>query len=222
MNIRREINESVDKQKLFMLSMAYLCSDKDLLWQNKIYGWKCNINTNDNVVKDRLKFLEIQNSEDLKQKIDWFLNTGFRKDFNEKMYFLKGFSSKARKDHINSLSEDDEQYKKLFIVEYYMNKLPLSTITAYDYSWCCYLYFAGNALGYISDNETWRLVKEVSQNIQKAYSGWEYYVTSYAAGAQFHALDTEFNFIKKNSKFFERYFLSPKSPANRIEWEIEL
>lgn len=58
--------------------------------------------------------------------------------------------------------------------------------------------------------------------IQKSYSGWEDYVTAYAAGAQFHVLDTEFNFIKRNSKFFEKYFLFYDSPVNRIEWDIEL
>lgn len=222
MNVRDEIDETMDQQKFFMLSMAYLCSDEDLIMQYRFFGWKCNINKSDNGVKNRLDLLGISDAGSLKNKINWFLLAGFRKEFNQKACFLRSLSKEEKKECIQSLPKNGKQYKKLFIANYYIDKLSQEGIAAYDYSWCCYLYFAGNALGYISDYELWGLVREAVQSIQKAYSGWEDYVTAYAAGAQFHALDTEFNFIKKNSKFFERYFLSQESPANSIEWGIEL
>lgn len=222
MNIWNGIDENVDKKKIFMLSIAYLCSDKDLMIQYRFSRWKWDKSTYYNAIKERLKFLKIQNPEDLKSRANWFLNTGFRKDFNQMIYFLKGLLPKDRKDYIDSLSKNDERYKKLFIADYYMNRLPLSTVTAYDYAWYCCLYFAGNEFGYIKDCDLWEIVRKAVVHIQRSYSDWEEYVTAYLAGAQFHTLDTEFNFIKNNSKFFERYFLDPKSPVNKIEWNIEL
>lgn len=215
--------KKLDDQKLFMMSLFILPADGDLIRQYKLYRWSTLfISKNDNRVKNRLLIWKIKNAGDLQNTIDWFIDTGVRKDFSRTKEFLKAFSLERRKTYINSLSKNDMNSSRYKIADYYIDRLPASTVLAYDYSWCCYLYYVGMAYKYIKEDYGWYAIRKISKIIQSSYTGWEDYITGYIAGEQFLNFDASFSFLKRNSIFFDRMFLDSKSPANTIDWNIKL
>ncbi|MBM6616603.1 DUF1266 domain-containing protein [Bacillus suaedaesalsae] len=173
-------------------------------------------------LRKELSKLGIVDYTSFKYRLNWLKDDGWRSDYQKMSSFLATLSETDRKKYIESFSKEHEDYPRLFIVHYYMNKVPVEGIIAFDYAWHIYLCRAGWVLGYLSNEEAWKLMLDAAHRLQTVYSSWNEFVTAFVCGSQFREADTSFSFVKKNANLINKLFASSTSPMVQIDWNLDL
>ncbi|TVY02062.1 DUF1266 domain-containing protein [Cohnella terricola] len=159
---------------------------------------------------------EIDDSEKLKEKLDWFFQTGHRKEFRDSSMLLSGLSISERTAFIQSLPDGDPRTAKLIVSNHYFTRLPGEGIAAYDHSWCVYACCAGYELGYLTEEDKWRMVAVCVREARIAYSSWKDYAIGYAAGADFTESSSSLEYVNKNQDYLIKLLIAPDSPLRHI------
>lgn len=173
-------------------------------------------------LRNELSNLGIVDYPSFKYRLNWLRDEGWRIEYNKMYSFLSTLSETDRRTYIEFFPKEHEDYPRLFIVHYYMNKLPKEGITAFDYAWHIYLCRAGRVLGYLSNEEAWKLMLEAAKHLQTHYLSWNEFVTAFVCGSQFRENDLSFSFVKKKESHINKLFSSPSSPMVQIDWKIDL
>ncbi|MDF2606242.1 MAG: hypothetical protein K0S34_432 [Bacillales bacterium] len=210
--------------QLYMRALTSICMDDSLAYFFTLhdFGRIREGVFNKEKTFNKLKKLKINNSRELKNKLDWIIKTGWREEFQKISYLLTSLSELDRNNYINSLDSEDDYSLKVRIVNYYLNKLPVNGTLAYDYAWYIYLCRAGLARGFLTRKEAWSYMLNAAKVVQQSYPDWNEYITAYVCGHQLMMYDETFSFIHKNQKFITKLFASEYSPIRRINWNIDL
>lgn len=172
-------------------------------------------------LKKALQKWDIINPKELKNKINWFLEVGMRKEFNQLRYQLTPLSEKARRKLIEDL-EGKPEYAKLYVVNYSLHILNDSNIAAFDYAWCIYLCRIGKRLGYLSKNEAENYMVQAALLSQQAYSNWQEYFNACHIGNHFINEDANFTNSDKYFHLAITEFFTQGSPLLEIDWNNDL
>ena len=211
--------------KFYMRALAAVCLKGNLAYYYTLYaqGGVREGFLGRRMTANRLKEKwGITNAQTLKHNLGWLLEGGSRQEFNEICYLLSALSESDRVAYIDSFPKEHDQHAKLFIANYYMRRLPVDGIAAFDYAWYIYLCQVGRTLRYLSEKEARQRMIQVAQRIQQSYSGWNEYIAAYVAGSQFIAKDTSFSFVKMNHSYITKLFTAENSPFRKVDWDIDL
>lgn len=167
-------------------------------------------------LQSALELWEIENSAALKAELQWLFETGVRKEFEDCQMLLSGLGDTERSGYLKSLPSGEAHTGKLHVATYYLSRLPVKGIAAFDYSWCVYLCCAGYRLGYLSEEDQWRIVAMCVRHARIAYSSWKDYTIGFAAGADFHQASSSLDHVKKYKDFFVKLLTAPESPLGQV------
>ncbi|XOS94621.1 DUF1266 domain-containing protein [Brevibacillus laterosporus] len=78
----------------------------------------------------------------------------------------------------------------------------------------------GAFVGYLSDDEALKLVKQVAIVAQQQYSSWQEFGTSFLIGRQFWWAQTTSESTEKMARFVRNLILHPNSLWNRLDWNL--
>lgn len=220
---RMKLKKSKEIQ-LYLQALSSLCMSSNLAYYYTMYsfGWTGDSIFVSKALRTTLSMWDINSSDSLKFKLNWLLNDGWRKKYSHMYSFWSTLSDSERGEYIQSLSKEEDQYAKLYIVDYYMKKLPVDGIAAFDYGWYIFLCRAGNSVGYLTKKEAKMFMLGAAKRIQKSYSSWHEYVTAFVCGTQFKASDITFAFPRAKEAHITKLFASKNSPMNKIDWNIDL
>lgn len=165
----------------------------------------------------------IENAQDLKQQINWFLNEGVHQEFEEYRNRLSVLSETARTHYIES-SKEDPDYGKLYQANSGLHTLPPAGVLAHDLAWSIYLCRIGRRLGYLTKEEAWDLMIHAAKLAQQSYSGWSDYLNAFLIGRQFYASDINFSSSRSSNtvSYITSLLYSRKSPLLKLEWNHKL
>jgi hypothetical protein len=161
----------------------------------------------------------IQNSQELKQQIHWFINKGVREEFNQYLHQMSALSASGRKHYMETLTKSHPDYAKLLITYKNIHTLPPAGIIAFDLAWAIYLCRVGRTLHYLTKQEAWEWMFRAAQIAQKSYSSWEEYFSSFFTGSQFHPSTSNLDNIATYTAALCYY---PRSPIMKLEWNSKL
>jgi len=159
---------------------------------------------------------EIKDTRMLREKLDWFFRSGHREEFRESSLLLSGLSISERAAYLQSLPDEESRKAKLIVSDRYLTRLPAEGIAAYDHSWCVYACCAGYELGYLTEEDKWRMVAVSVRNARKCYSSWADYAIGYAAGADFAKPSSSFEYVNKNKDYLIKLLTAPDSPLRHV------
>ncbi|XOK58549.1 DUF1266 domain-containing protein [Paenibacillus elgii] len=167
-------------------------------------------------LQSALELWEIEDSAALKAELQWLFETGVRKEFEACQMLLSGLADTERSGYLQSLPTGEVHTGRLHVVAYYLSRLPVKGIAAFDYSWCVYLCCAGYHRGYLSEEDQWRIVAMCVRHARIAYASWKDYIIGFAAGADFHQASPSLDHAKKYKDFFVKLLTAPESPLRQV------
>ena len=209
---------------LYIRSLSAVCLKGHLAYYftlNKYGGIRESIFARKMLSNRLRKDWQIENEQVLKSKLSWLLNEGRRQEFNETRYHLLALSELDRNDYLKTLPQKSKDTSKIRIVNTFMRTLPTGGIAAFDFAQYIYLCRVGNTLRYLTNQEAQKRMINVARLIQQSYSGWNEYVTAYAAGSQFAAADTS-SYVRNNNAFIIKLFAAEDSPLRKVDWHMDL
>ncbi|WP_282935555.1 DUF1266 domain-containing protein [Paenibacillus sp. RC67] len=166
--------------------------------------------------KTRLRnALELWGSDDqhsIRPTLQWLFDTGLRKEFQDYRMLLSGLTERERSRYLQELPEKERRTNRMRVANYYLTRLPMEGIAAFDHSWCVYLCCAGYHLGYLTEDDQWRIAAMSLSDARKSYSTWNEYLISYAAGADFFDASPSLDYVKNYNGFLIKLLTGAESP----------
>ncbi|WP_028548584.1 DUF1266 domain-containing protein [Paenibacillus sp. UNC451MF] len=167
-------------------------------------------------LRNALELWRIDDPRSLRATLQWLFDTGIRKEFEDYRMLLSGLTESERNPYLQSLPEGERRTRRLLVANYYLMRLPAEGIAAFDHSWCVYLCCAGYHLGYLTEEDKWRIVAMSLQNARESYTNWKEYLISYAAGADFFDATPSLDYVKNYNGFLIKLLTGAESPLTGL------
>lgn len=158
---------------------------------------------------------DITDRKSFYSNLEWLYKEGHRSEFNEIAQGLK-----------SGVSENDLAWKygdkKVLVVKEYYKELGSKSILGWDYARYVFLCRCVYSVGYISEDEAWKLIMPVAKNMQKTFDSWDDLAKNYMIGREFwdyHQAKSEENDL---TWAFTRLSADPQSPWNVYSWDMDL
>lgn len=173
-----------------------------------------------NIEKTKRSLVEswgINNREDALRKIKWLKESGHRKHYNYKVFFVSRASEEKYNSLLNKL--DKKEAKELKFVKEHYKKIGDKGLIAWDYCrlvhivGCCY------KIGYLEYDEVVKEIMEAARIIQNSFSSWEEMSENYAWGRYLWGGKDCYEEV---NIYREWLLLNKKSPWTKIDWELSL
>jgi hypothetical protein len=165
----------------------------------------------------------IQNAQDLKNQIYWFLNEGVRQEFDKYRHHLSALSEATRTEYLASLSEEHPDYAKLYLANQGIHTLPPAGIMAFDLAWCIYLCRIGRLFHDLTKEEAWNLMMYAAKLAQQSYGNWNEYMNAFLLGRRFEESKITISSRTRDARsYIVTLFSEPKSPLLKLEWNHPL
>ncbi|PAE88593.1 DUF1266 domain-containing protein [Shouchella clausii] len=213
------------RQALYFRCLSAACIESDFLNHYfTVYDFT--------YVRDRLigkKFLqkvlekwEVSSAAELKQRIQWLMDVGTRREFDYYLDQLTPLSEEARTRFVQSLTKDDPDYPKFFIANRGIHTLTEAGVAAVDWAWSIYLCRVGRRLGWLSKTEANEIMLKAAQQSQQAYLNWNEYFTAFHLGSYFNADDIEHDqYAKHGLSIIFTLLIQGNSPLLKLDWKNE-
>ena len=198
------------------LALAYDCQRIDLL------GW--DEKTEENIARWKIflrDYWGIQSRDDLLRNVNWLEEGGgHRILFKNEGERLAAMTTEQLRDMINN-SGEDERFRILVVLRNYEAQ-GTRGILAWD--WNRVIHIAGWSwfVGYISEDEAWRIIMPIARDLQKNYKSWDDVVKGYMIGREYWSLQQT---KLKGQKLFDAHqqlLKDPRSPYHTIPWDLNL
>ncbi|WP_157843263.1 DUF1266 domain-containing protein [Bacillus sp. FJAT-42315] len=177
---------------------------------------------NRQLIKTMKDHQNINDATELKNTINWLLETNNHQQFNQIRYQLSALSEKARNQYIQSWHKDSSRYAELLIVNQGLHAIPSSGISAFYWGSVIYLCRVGRRVGYLTKKEAQDYMIKAVQLLQQSYLGWNEYMNALILGSYFYNSDAEFKYNQYNFPYIAMLFAHPKTPLPKIKWDNDL
>ncbi|MEI2355274.1 DUF1266 domain-containing protein [Mesobacillus zeae] len=167
---------------------------------------------------------EITDSESAAHSLYSFLAAEYNEEFHRMRNILLTLAEAERTQYIKAIQDEEEAYK-YSIVRLYMNRLPVMSIAAYDYSVCIMRSQEATAAGYISKEESTEFQIQAARKSQETFSNWSEYIVSYTAGVQFGSINTKedaMEYMAHQEDSITKLLTARHSPLLTVDWNTDL
>ena len=179
--------------------------------------------TPENISKHRTLLSEywgIKCREDLLFVLEWIEQVGHRKRFDQMGQYMRTVNEEEFKVMLKQLPEEDES--SWDAVRKYWSILGRKSLLGWDFCRYIHLCRKGCLLGYLSENEAWRLIVPKARILQQTFDSWKDLGENYLIGREFWSLAR----TKASGWFYYQAFKNllenPDSPWNTIPWNLDL
>jgi hypothetical protein len=158
--------------------------------------------------------------EDLFFVLDWLEQVGHRKRFEEMGQYMKKLSEADFRAMLSGLvQEDSSSWETVLRYWFWLGR---KSILGWDFCRYIHLCRKGYYLGYLSENEAWRMIMPKARVLQETFDSWKDLGENYLVGREFWSLER----TKESGRYFHQAFKKlledPDSPWNTIPWDLNL
>lgn len=146
----------------------------------------------------------------------------FYTNFLDKSNFLSALSENSQDIYLSELNKESEKYKDYCIVKNYNFSIGSGMLRSWDYGRYVFLCRSGAFLNYISEKETWELIKRVAKKAQKYYSSWKEYGMAYLVGKQYWQDLLTKDYADEQIELVKNLITKEDSPWNMLDWNTPL
>lgn len=181
-------------------------TDKEInIWmKNLSEGWG---------IEDRKTFFE---------SLRWIKAGGHRRRFLELAAYLSTADAHELKELESRANRDPDLHNKIEIVRKHYADLGDKSLVGWDYSrfisLCGWSYF----VGYITEEEAWRMILPVAQLLQNTFDSWEDLGRNYLIGREFWSLERTRANGERYVQAYDWLCSDPASPWLNISWDLDL
>jgi len=147
---------------------------------------------------------------------------GHREKFNRWGEYIENLSEQEYQELLEKNKGDEEKLQEIKIAKKYYKELGEKSILGWDYSRYICLCRWGYLVGYITEEEAWKMIMEVAGILQKTFDSWEDLGQNYIIGRQFWS----YKYTKEGGYLYEdayqRLLDMPSSPWNKYPWDMDL
>ncbi|KPK72462.1 hypothetical protein AMJ87_04665 [candidate division WOR_3 bacterium SM23_60] len=158
--------------------------------------------------------------EDLLFVLEWIEQVGHRKRFDQMGQYMRTVNDEEFKTMLKQLPDEDKS--SWDAVRRYWRALGKKSLLGWDFCRYIHLCRKGYLLGYLSENEAWRLMIPKARILQQTFDSWKDLGENYLIGREFWSLAR----TRASGWFYYRAFKSllenPDSPWNTIPWDLNL
>lgn len=158
--------------------------------------------------------------EDLFFVLEWIEQVGHRKRFDEMGQYMKTLREEEFRAMLTELAEEDSSsWETVLRCWFWLGK---KSLLGWDYCRYITLCRRGYYMGYLSENEAWRLIMPKARLLQDIFDSWKDLGENYLIGREFWSMErtkaSGWYFHESYKKLLE----NPDSPWNTIPWELDL
>ncbi|MBN1364385.1 MAG: DUF1266 domain-containing protein [Syntrophaceae bacterium] len=164
-------------------------------------------------ISGRLSFFE---------KIEWINDKGHRKRFDDWARYIAYLSEEEYEKVLEDNKDKEQLLNEIKIVKEYYKKLEGKGLLGWDYTRYINLCRCAYVVGYITEEEAWRMIMPAAEMLQKVFSSWEDLGQNYIVGREFWSLEQTKKGGYKYEDAYQRLIDMPSSPWNKYPWDMNL
>jgi len=176
-----------------------------------------NISKHDILLGD---YWGIKCREDLLFVLEWIEEVGHRKRFDQMGQYMRTVTEEEFEAMLKQLPEEEKS--SWDAVQRYWAGLGKKSLLGWDFCRYIHLCRKGYLLGYLNENEAWRLIIPKARILQQTFDSWKDLGENYLIGREFWSLAR----TRASGWFYYRAFRNllegPDSPWNTIPWGLNL
>ncbi len=212
-----------EEQKLWALAAAGVLAEVNRHRHDMLAGSEPTPEQFDLAKQSLSRWWGIECREDLFRSLKWIEEGGHRQHFEEMGSYLPTIARTEEQYNKMIAQIDDPELKNAWNVVlrnwHYLGK---KSLLGWDYSRYIYLCRRGYLLGFISEEEAWKLIMPIAQLLQQTFDSWEQLGENYLIGREFWSYAR----TKENGWYFlqafEKLLADSTSPWVTIPWDLEL
>jgi len=158
----------------------------------------------------------------LRDSLQWLSSEGHSAGFAAERVYFSTLSDAGQDAYISSFPRESAEYVKYQILKIYHRKLPQAGILAWDLGRYVFLCRDAVLVGWITEQEAWKLIMPVARRAQQAYSGWNEYGMAYLAGRQFWLNQLSKENVDDHADYVRSLLLDSDSPWRQLNWNMDL
>ncbi|MGP1910097.1 DUF1266 domain-containing protein [Metabacillus sp. JX24] len=205
------------KQKKYINTLAPLC----LIGYSTFYYslYLTDVPFSKRTARSHLKQFEIADKNGAKERLEWFLTIGNRREFHAlQSAFL--FLSESEAQEMISSEEDEVLTAKLSAAKKYMHRLNAHSIGAFDLSNALIVAQHAKKTGLLTQEEAQYYELRAVKLVQTMYTDWSEYLTACTAGAEFvqTSKDEQEKYLKAQKSTLIKLMASKHSPFRKLDF----
>ncbi|MDU7475284.1 MAG: DUF1266 domain-containing protein [Paenibacillus macerans] len=169
-------------------------------------------------IKRTLAQYGVENSDQLKESLEWRLSKGIRYEF-EQIY--RGLCLQAETERIRKIEAETNPHVKhrLAVANYYLRRMPSGGVGAYDFAIVAMHSLGGVGVGWLTDAEAGAYVEKAVRLTREHYSNWHDYCFGFTVGLEFFnsADPSSFSYVEDGMRRLRRLLNFKDQPVCKGE-----
>ena len=210
------------EQKLWALATCAILTESNRKSHDLLGGCKRSPKQIKAWQNSLVKWWGVHNRNDLLEKLDWIIEGGHRKQFDEIAKKLSTATPLQIADLRKQIVNDPSLKNRIDVVLKYKDELGLKSITAWDYFRYVSLCGWGYIAGYLTEEESWKKIMPAAKLLQRTFNSWEDLGRNHIIGYEFWSLKQTQRRGKLTRQCYSRLLTEPSSPWKKLSWDLNL
>lgn len=218
-------NKELSKTKKWLLAIGAVLAHQNNMSHEYLYELEDGDSMLDDEYMESTKHVlkrdwDISNKEEMESSVEWILNKGHSKNFDEVRNYITCLSENAKKSFLGNLNSERRAMYEIVCI--YDKDLPLAGIRAWDYGRYVNLSRDAVLLGYFTEEEFWTRLYKLGKRVQSEYSSWREYAIAYFVGRQFWLDLISEDYAKTHFEYANTLLYKEDGPWGNLDWSTEL
>lgn len=165
---------------------------------------------------------DVKTRDDLLKRLEWLQYTGHRKAFEEQGLRIDKLDNRQFQFALETPSLDEQGRNELNVVRRYHQRLGTTGILAWDLVRYISLCRWGYLVGFLSDDEAWKLIMPAALSLQRAFGSWKELQDNFLIGRQYWSLQQTRQNGTDYQQILDRLLQDRSGPLLRNKWDMDL